>query len=58
MVQQACDYTGVTVNPIVVTAGASVLLTVELHDFSHDYWAGFTHIQIHELTHNEIKGDK
>jgi len=56
MPQQACEFTGLgfSLNP--VKTSQTFILSVELHDFSHGYWAGFKHIELVELTHDEMSG--
>lgn len=57
MTQQACDFTGVGLSLNPVKTNQVFILSVELHDFSHGYWAGFKHIELKTLTHAEMSGD-
>lgn len=57
MVQQACEFNDVgwSINPVEV--GESIKLTVKLHDFSHNYWLTFTHVELTRFSHEEMSGE-
>ena len=57
MVQQACEFNSVgwSLNPVKVEQ--TVRLTVKLHDFSHNYYLAFTHVELTPLTHDEMSGE-
>lgn len=57
MTQRACAFTGAEYSANPVVTGQSVLITVELHDFSHGYWSGFAHVSLVGLTHDEMGGN-
>lgn len=53
---QACEYTGLNISLNPVKTNQTFILSVELHDFSHEHWGGFKHIELIELTHDELGG--
>ena len=50
------NVTSVTVNPGVVTTGASVMISIVIEEKDHDMWSAYTHAQLASYTHKEMSG--
>ena len=56
MALKPMNVTSVTVNPGVVTTGASVMISIVIEEKDHDMWSVYTHSQLANYTHKEMSG--
>lgn len=56
MVQQACEFTSVTLVNTPTKTNSTVKLIVTLKEFTHARWTELTHAEMAQYTHNELSG--
>ena len=56
MALKPMNVTSVTVNPGVVTTGASVMISIVIEEKDHDMWSAYTHSQLASYTHDNMSG--